>query len=330
MIAGSVRKISLVALLVATAALLVPGAANAAAPRVLCVVAYGHENPGNCDPQPDLNVPPYAGRIYPTSQPYGYGEKGLLFVEGHTNAGAAVAVSATDGSRTYSRTVNATGAGEFKADLKVTNLGVHAGTGGAACNGIVSVACNGISTLTVSVVATVAGVDSAAVTTSIAKYAIKPGDQGLTGKDQYAPQWVAPRSCGTNCTQPNPEFPPGFWFQSDLIILCGNADCTSIGEAIIRGHVEDDTANAFGHASEIASVNVTITRAGVLVRDFGNVANRVNSTQAKFDIVLKAGDFEPTFPMSFLNDDWYTVTVEIKDANGNSLSASSDFDVMPV
>lgn len=303
MIAGSVRKIAIGALFAAFAALLVPSAASAAAPTVYCVVAYGHENPGNCEPQPDLNVPPYAGRIYPTSQPYGYGEKGLLFVEGNANPGARVTVSATDGNLTVSRTVEAaladdpqTGrrAGDFKADLKVTNMGVHEGTGGNP---------NGISTLDVTAVANVGGTDSAPVSTTIDKYAIAPGDQGVTGLDKYKPIWTMAA-----------QYPPGTWIH-----------LTSNGVGVIRGRVDDDFAGAYGHASEIASINVTIKQGTTMIQDFGNVAHRINSTQAKYDIVLNINDFEPSYPFN----DPYTVAVVVKDANGNTVTSSGTFDVMP-
>lgn len=315
MIAGSVRKIALGALFAALAALLVPAAASAAAPTVYCVVAYGHENPGNCDPQPNLSQPPYEGRIYPTSQPYGYGEKGLLFVEGNANPGALVTISVTDGTATVTRTVEAaastdpqlgTRAGDFKADLKVTNLGVHEGTPGNP---------NGISELTVSAVARVAGVDSPAKATSIDKYAITPGDEGPTGKDKYKPVFPVIRRPQDSSNQPNPQYPPGLWFH-----------LTSNGVGVIRGLVEDDHSAAFGHASEIASITVKITQGTTLLRDFGNVANRINSTQAKYDVVVNINDFEPSFPMN----DPYTVTVTVKDANGNTVTVSGDFDVMPV
>lgn len=325
MIVGSVRKISLVALLVATAALLVPGAAQAA-PTVYCVIAYGHENPGNCNPQPDLNAAPYQGRIYPTSQPYGYGEKGLLFVEGNATPGSSMTVSATDGSSTVTRRVETAlsndpqfgrRAGDFKADLKVTNLGVHAGSPTNP---------NGISTLTVTVSFTSA--PDVSKTTTIAKYAIAPGDQGPTGKDKYAPQFPSLlRPDGTNNppNPPNPETPKTFWFQESLL-LCDDYDCNGQGEAKIRGLVEDDTAGAFGHASEIASITVTITQDGVMIRNYGNVADRINSTQARFDITVKIGDLEPNFPLNAP----YTVTIRVEDANGNKTGAAADFNVMPV
>jgi hypothetical protein len=315
MIAGSARKIALGAVLAALSALLVPGAAAAAAPTVYCVIAYGHENPGNCDPHPEVAAPPYEGRIYPTSQPYGYGEKGLLFVEGNANPGARVTVTATDGTRSFSRTVEAASAsdpqsgrraGDFKADLKVTELGVHEGTPGNP---------NGISDIDITVVATVGSVDSAPATTDIDKYAIAPGDEGPNGLDKYKPIFPVIRRPQDSSNQPNPQYPPGFWMH-----------LTSNGVGVIRGLVEDDHPAAYGHASEIASIDVTIKQGATLIRDFGNVANRVNSTQAKFDIVLNINNFEPSFPFS----NPYVVTVVVKDANGNSVSSTGTFDVMPV
>lgn len=312
MIAGSVRKIALGALLAAFAALLVPSAASAASPTVYCIVAYGHENPGNCNPQPELNAPPYAGRIYPTSQPYGYAEKGLLFVEGNANPGARVTVTVTDGSLTAVRTVEAAAAndpqtgrraGDFKADLKVTNMGVHQGSGGNP---------NGISTLDVTAVATVAAVDSAPVSTTIDKYAIAPGD---TVKDIYKPVFPVIRRPQDTANQPNPQYPPATWIH-----------LTSNGVGVIRGLVEDDHPAAYGHASEIASINVTIKQGATMIRNFGNVANRINSTQAKYDIVVNINDFEPSYPFN----DPYVVAVTVKDANGNTVTVSGTFDVMPV
>lgn len=179
--------------LLALTAVLVPSAANAAAPSVYCVIAYGHENPGNCDQYPDLSQPPYRGKIYPTSQPYGYGEKGLLFVEGYATPGTLVVVGATDGALTVTRTVEASAAdGQFKADLKVTELGVHEATptnpfGGAA--------------LTVSAYAVNAlNEQSTTVTTTIDKYAVDGDTDGLGNTmDIYAPRLSGLR------------FPPKHW-----------------------------------------------------------------------------------------------------------------------
>lgn len=303
MIAGSARKIALGAVLAALSALLVPSAASAAAPTVYCVIAYGHENPGNCDPHPELSATAYDGRIYPTSQPYGYGEKGLLYVEGNANPGARVTVTATDGVRSFSRTVEAalandpqTGrrAGDFKADLKVTELGVHAGTPSNV---------NGVSDIDITAIATVGGVDSAPATTDIDKYAITPGNEGPTG-DKYNPVFTM-----------GPNYPPGAWIH-----------LTSNGVGVIRGRVEDDHNGAFGRASEIASITVKIEQGTTLIRDFGNVANRINSTQAKYDVVVNINDFEPSYPFN----DPYKVTVVVKDANGNTVTVSANFDVYPV
>lgn len=187
------RTLGVGSILFALTAVLMPTAAYAATPTVHCVVAYGHENPGICEKHPDVNAPVYRGKIYPTSQPYGYGEKGLLFVEGYATPGTLVTVSATDGNLTVSRTVEATQSlGNYKADLKVTELGVHEASLGNQF---------GLSVVTVSAVA-VNNLNEASLPRSaeIDKFAVD-GDTDINGDtmDIYAPRLSGLR------------FPPKHW-----------------------------------------------------------------------------------------------------------------------
>lgn len=197
-------------LLTLTAAVLVPAVAQAATPTVYCTVAYGHENPGNCEKHPDLSAPVYRGALYPTSQPFGYGEKGLLFVEGYATPGTRVTVSATDGSLTISRSVEATATeGSFKADLKVTELGVHAASGANPF---------GHSVLTVTAVA-VNSLNEASSprVTEIDKYAV----DGATDGNGDTMDIYAPRLSGL-------KWPPKHWCHASTAGM-GNSGVGNFG-----------------------------------------------------------------------------------------------------
>jgi hypothetical protein len=204
------RTLTVSSALFALTAVVLPTTAQAATPVVHCVIAYGHENPGLCDKHPELGAPVYRGKIYPTSQPYGYGEKGLLFVEGYATPGTRVTVSATDGDLVISRTVEATSSeGTFKADLKVTELGVHAASGTNPF---------GHSVVTVSAVATnTLNEESAVTTTEIDKYAV----DGATDGDGNTLDVYAPRLSGL-------RWPPKHWCHTSSAGM-GNSSVGNFG-----------------------------------------------------------------------------------------------------
>lgn len=206
----ALRSIGIGSVLFALTAVLFPAVAQAAAPTVYCVIAYGHENPGICDKHPDLGAPVYRGKIYPTSRPYGYGEKGLLFVEGYATPGTRVTVSATDGDLVISRTVEATASeGKYKADLKVTELGAHEASGpnpfGHSVLTVTAVAVNGL------------GEGSAPMSREIDKYAVDGAtDAGGSTLDIYSPRLS------------NLKWPPKHWCRTSTAGM-GNSNVGNFG-----------------------------------------------------------------------------------------------------
>lgn len=133
---------------------LVPGVgAQAAAPTIFCVRAFGHAVPtAPCDPNPNQFAEREPeGKVYPTSYLYysSFGRPGLIqgggfpapprgsiFVEGNATPGATILVTVTDGVRTlgpFSTQTHVASpegprAGDFRAEIMVSELGDHRAT----------------------------------------------------------------------------------------------------------------------------------------------------------------------------------------------------------
>lgn len=180
-------------------------------------------------------------------------------------------------------------AGDWKASPNVTDLGAHSTEPSA---------------LTFTVVARdAAGNSSAPAVATATKFATTPGDP--KGPETRADKW-----------------PPSLWCRTGLTCFsCFLSSCT--GQAAIQGSVEDDSEGAFGLASEVADVIITITRQpeGTVVKELHPFVRR--GPQAFYGAAISIGDFE--------TNTTYRVDVQAVDAFGQKGNVvSSAFRVMPL
>lgn len=348
MIARTWRMTGLAALFALAAA--VPGPAHASAPVVTCLNAWGRTHPSAwCD------TAFTSGTVYPNDNPIGYGEKGVLWVRGTTSPSAFVTVSATDGVLTVSKVVtsaaaddvgNGTVAGDFNADLKITDLGVHTAAPGAKPDSL-NPNDRGPSTITVSAVAqdSQTGLVSGPATTTVTKYA-------AVYRDTFAPSISKTKFPPANwCHSPTTWRVTPFLNVFPFFLFCSQEEgatrasfvgvtdpffgqgpsfgfFTPFGVAPISGLIDDD-GNPSNKSSEIASVKVTVSIAGVVLREFTQLT-RVAGPQAKFDFKVNINDFEPNWPEVEFDESFiYHIEVTAADAWGNTSTTSSDFTVYP-
>lgn len=202
---------------------------------------------------------------YPCYRAFGKADPGakvVITVTDDVNSGLSIAAA------TFAAAADDPGAGieagEYSASPNVTDLGLH-GTEP--------------SRLTFTVVAQdTAGNTSAPAVATVTKLAATSGDFK-----------------GPQVTVETGKAPPAFWCS-----MWGN--CFSLfnvfqptgrtGEAAIGGSVEDDSKGAFGLASEVADVIVTVTRRsdGAVVKEFHPFIRR--GTQAFFGALIRVRDFE--------------------------------------
>lgn len=101
------------------------------------------------------------------------------------------------------------------------------------------------------------------------------------------------------------------------------------GHAIVSGHVDDFGApNAFGVASEIATVTIQVFQGDVKLREVQNVLRQ--GPQADFGLTLNINDFEPTdFGLIPLADPYVIKVVACDAWNTCATAQSSEIHVYP-
>jgi hypothetical protein len=322
---------------------LVPTMGRAATPVVTCLNAWGNHHPTVwCDPT-------FEGTLSPTDRPLGRGDRGVLFVRGTASPGTQVTVSVTDGVQTVSKSVPAAArsdvgagidAGDFNAEMRVTNLGAHRVRDGATPEDE-NPADLGLSVLTVSAIAQTADASSSPLVTTLTKYAATPGDVytpqliNSIARSNYGPTWPPSEWChgpfiagawacplGTGGT----PRPCRLTIHPDVDPFLPPQQCNT-GEAVVSGLVDDDAFNApgreeteyaFGKASEIGDIRVAIAQGSRVLKEFSSV-DRITGTKAVWSVTLRINDFEPNYP----SGDKYRVIVKITDAWGHEVVKTS-------
>lgn len=323
-------------------------AAQAAAPVVFCMQTYGHEIPAStCDPNPNQLTPTdYSGKVYPTSLlhidslgPQGSfvtAPMGAIVVEGNATPGSTVAITVTDGVKTLgpifaraegSSTPSAR-AGDFIAEVMVSELGGHAATPGLDANATGDDEL-GQTLLTVTARATNGSGTGAPLTDTIVKHAATAGDA-------YAPKLSAqkwpPIDMDHACTERN---------QGDVLVATGFFGYT--GEAPpctyypISGTINDFYNGSAGTASEISDVRIEITKGDDTYLDIrhstdsarlpagrGPVLTRMASNVSKYSHILNINDLPPNDLALIGLDDFYVITVTVCDAWGDVMAPSTN------
>lgn len=360
MIAKNVRKAGLIALLVAVVATVVPQAAFAVDPPAFnSTVVFGNAKPGDAN----FGDGVFGGaHIYPMSLPYGANfERGLLYVEGNVLPGAGSAatslfvdVKVTDvgpapSPPKVSRTVttadvadpNGTVPGDFNAELRITDLGVHQVT-----DPLGTPTQKGESTLYVTLTArdVSAGLETTTGPLTITKHAGVPTGctaTQLCPADTTAPTltrfvWPPSNWCHTsgagflggngqgNCglLSPAPDLTwVTCWGANSGFSLCpagqNSRSAVPHGFAQVVGEAIDDTGSARGVASEIYRIRIQMTQNNVVLKEYSNILR--SGPKANWGYNMPINDFESNYPMGPA----YVVKVIVEDAYGKMSTANS-------
>jgi hypothetical protein len=338
----------------ATVASLTP-AANAAGARVFCLQTYGHEVPAQpCEKNPNLLQPyDYSGKVYPNSLLYvsSLGSQGSfvtaptgsIYVEGNATPGSRVAISVTDGIRTLGPfTVDAepadgggARAGDFFAEIMVSELGSHVATPGADPDNVGDDEL-GPTTLTITAQATDGMGSAGPLTDTIVKHAATEGD---TFKPRLVQQRWPSLDMDHICSQRQVE--DAVNGSQELIFgdwILGFSEKSACTYHSISGSILDHYNGSNGTASEISDVRIEITKEELgqtfldvkhstdtpnLPPTRGPILTRYASNVSKYSYIFNINDLPPNDLALVGLDDFYTVTVTVCDAWGNVMSPSA-------
>lgn len=292
------------ALLALTLVAVSQSVAHASSPSLItCVNGWGHDAPlGWC-------AEGFVGQVFPSDLPYGNQfPAGTLFLRGFTSAGERVRVLVSDGVQAVEAEGTADEAGRFEIPVFVSDLGTHVVAPGADPFDP-DPAVRGVTTLMLTAWPAAAPQDVAIST--VKKYAGSFGDvyRPLLRSVVFPPrEWCH----GSLIVCPVGEYKPSTCSTGLTSLRC------STGEAVTQGRVFDDSYSVGGRASEIADITITVTHGKEIIETISGIAARPGGTSAIWAHTFHIDDFEPNW-----TDEAYRITVRVRDAWGNTVTANS-------